>query len=65
MNMATNTANDFFKATKTHHLDISVDEYNLFTVTFSTNQPLIVSLTLNGTNLIMEIDMAKSIMRFI
>ena len=52
------------KATKTHHLDASVDEYNLFTVTSSSNQPLMaslmaslmVSLILNGANLIMEID---------
>ena len=44
------------KATKTHHLDACVDEYNLFTVTSSSNQPLMASLTLNGANLIMEID---------
>ena len=42
----------------THHLDAGTDEdeYNLFTVTSSTNQPLTVPLTLNGANLIMEID---------
>ena len=46
------------QTTKTHHLEVSTDEneYNLFTVTSSTNQPLTVSLTLNGANLIMEID---------
>ena len=44
------------KATKTHHLDAPVDEYNLFTVTSNSNQPLTVSLTLTGANLIMEID---------
>ena len=46
------------KTTKTHHLDAGSDEdeYNLFTVTSSTNKPLTVSLTLNGANLIMEID---------
>ena len=55
--VATNTTKDS-KATKTHHLDATVDhdEYNLFTVTSSTNQPLRVLLTLNGANLIMEID---------
>ena len=46
------------KTTKTHHLDAGSDEdeYNLFIVTSSTNKPLTVSLTLNGANLIMEID---------
>ena len=55
--MATNTTKDS-KATKTHHLDATVDhdEYNLFTVPSSTNQLLTVLLTLNGANLIMEID---------
>ena len=44
------------KTTKTHHLDAGSDEdeYNLFTVTSSTNKPLTV--TLNGANLNMEID---------
>ena len=46
------------KTTKTHHLDAGPDEdkYNLFTMTSSTNKPLTVLLTLNGANLIMEID---------
>ena len=46
------------KTAKTHHLDAGSDqdEYNLFTVTSSTNKPLTVSLTLNGANSIMEID---------
>ena len=46
------------QTTRTHHLDAGTDEdeYNLFTVAPSTNQPLTVPLTLNGANLIMEID---------
>ena len=53
----TNTKKDP-RTTRTHHLDAGTDEdeYNLFTVTSSTNQPLTVPLTLNGANLIMEID---------
>ena len=44
--------------TKTHHLEAATkeNEYNLFTVTSSTNKPLTVSLSFNGANLIMEID---------
>ena len=46
------------QTTRTHHLDAGTDEdeYNLFTVAPSTNQPLTVPLTLNGAKLIMEID---------
>ena len=49
---------NYLQTTKTYHRDVGTDEYecNLFTVTLSTNQPLIDSLTLNGANLIMEID---------
>ena len=53
------------KPNKTHHLDEGKDddEYNMFTVKSTTNQPLALPVTLNDVNLTMEIDTdaAKSV----
>ena len=51
------------ETTKIHHLDASVDEYNLFTLTLSSNQPLMGQILQDVLNCPLEITGTEEILK--